>query len=162
MAIDLKEIVPTELTEAQADAIKEAALETFETAEQGSPAYEQALDALMVAAKQDDIVVDPAIAAIPLLGNAVQGLTDALNFVSNVGADMSPQVREESEKIVVSAVVAGQVAQMAMTASMTINVGTPPTPSAPSAPSAPKAPSSPSAPSGGASRTEPTAPRKKD
>jgi hypothetical protein len=159
--IDLTAIVATDLSPAQADALVEAAMETFQTAEKGSAEYEQALDALMVAAKQDDIVVDPAIAAIPLLGNAVQGLTDALNFMSNVGADMSPQTREESGKIVVSAVVAGQVAQMAMTASMTINVGTPPTPSAPSAPSAPKAPSSPSAPSsGGATRSESTPTRR--
>lgn len=134
MAIDLEEIVATDLTEAQAEALVEAAMETFETAEQGSPEYEQALKALMVAAQQDDIVIDPALAAIPALGAVAEGLVDALNFMSNVGADMSPQVREDSEKIVVSAVVAGQVAQMAMSASVVINAGTP-NPSAPSAPS---------------------------
>jgi hypothetical protein len=139
MAIDLEEIVATDLTEEQAEALVEAAMETFETAEQGSPEYEQALEALMVAAEQDDITVDPALAAIPALGAVAEGLVDALNFISNVGADMSPQVREESEKIVVSAVVAGQVAQMALSASTVINAGTP-TPSAPSAPSGGSAP----------------------
>jgi hypothetical protein len=139
MAIDFEEIIATDLTEAQAEALVEAAMETFETAEQGSPEYEQALEALMVAAEQDDITVDPALAAIPALGAVAEGLVDALNFVSNVGADMSPQVREESEKIVVSAVVAGQVAQMALSASTVINAGTP-TPSAPSAPSGGSAP----------------------
>jgi uncharacterized protein YoxC len=140
MDVDLSEIVATDLTEAQAEALVEAALEVFLTAEEGSPEYEQALDALFTAAQQDDIVLDPAIAAIPLLGNAVQGLTDALNFMSNVGADMSPETREESEKVVVSAIVAGQVAQMALSASVVINAGTP-TPSAPAAPtSAPSAP----------------------
>jgi uncharacterized protein YoxC len=138
--LDLTKIVATDLTEAQADALVEAAMETFETAEKGSEEYEQALDALMVAAQQDDIVLDPAIAAIPLLGDAVQGLTDALNFMSNVGSDMSPETREESEKVVVSAIVASQVAQMALSASVVINAGTP-TPSAPAAPtSAPSAP----------------------
>ena len=139
MAIDFEEIVATDLTEEQADALVEAAMETFETAEQGSPEYEQALEALMIAAEQDDIVIDPALAAIPALGAVAEGLVDALNFMSNVGADMSPQVREESEKIVVSAVVAGQVAQMALSASTVINAGTP-TPSAPSAPSGGSAP----------------------
>lgn len=150
MAIDFEEIVATDLTEAQAEALVEAAMETFETAEQGSPEYEQALEALMVAAEQDDITVDPALAAIPALGAVAEGLVDALNFMSNVGADMSPQVREDSEKVVVSAVVAGQVAQMAMSASVVINAGTP-------TPSAPSAPSGGSAPAAGSS-----APRKQD
>ena len=153
MEVNLEEIVATDLTEAQAEALVEAALETFETAEAGSPEYEQALDALMVAAQQDDIVIDPALAAIPALGAVAEGLVDALNFISNVGADMSPQVREDSEKVVVSAVVAGQVAQMAMSASVVINAGTP-------TPSAPSAPSGGSAPAGGSS--SPSAPRKKD
>lgn len=150
MAIDFEEIVATDLTEEQADALVEAAMETFETAEQGSPEYEQALEALMVAAQQDDIVIDPALAAIPALGAVAEGLVDALNFISNVGADMSPQVREDSEKVVVSAVVAGQVAQMAMSASVVINAGTP-------TPSTPSAPSGGSAPTAGSS-----APRKQD
>jgi len=128
--IDLTELVATDLTEAQAEALVEAALETFETAEAGSPEYEQALDALYVAAQQDDIVISAELAAIP----GAAALVDAINFMSNVGADMSPQVREDSEKVVVSAVVAGQVAQMAMSASVVINAGTPSTPSAPSAP----------------------------
>jgi hypothetical protein len=33
-------------------------------------------------------------------------LVGAINFIGNVGADMSPKVREESEKIVVTAIVA--------------------------------------------------------
>ena len=140
--IDLTEIIATDLTEAQAEALVEAAMETFETAEKGSAEYEQALEALMVAAQQDDLTVDPALAAVPVLGAVAESLTEALNFISNVGADMSPAVREESEKIVVTAVIAGQVAQVAMTASMTVNVATPSTPSAPSGGSAPAAGSS--------------------
>lgn len=104
--IDLTKIVATDLTEAQAEALKEAALETFETAEQGSPAYEQALEALFVAAQQDDITLSEELAAIP----GAEELVAAINFLGNAGADMSPQVREESEKIVVTAVVAGNAA----------------------------------------------------
>jgi hypothetical protein len=113
MAIDLEEIDPTELSEAQAEALIEAALETFETAEQGSPEYEQALDALFLAAQQDDIVLDESLAAIPLLGDVLGGALDAVNFLGNAGADMSPQVREDSERVVVAAVIVGQIALMA-------------------------------------------------
>jgi hypothetical protein len=106
MSVDLTAVDPTELTVEQAEQLKEAALETFLTAEVGSPEYEQALDALYLAAEQDDIVVDPALAAVPVLGAAVQGLTDAINFLGNAGADMSPKVREDSKKVVVAGVVA--------------------------------------------------------
>jgi hypothetical protein len=116
MQVDLEEIVPTELTEAQAEALKEAALETFETAEPGSPEYEQALDALLVAAQQDDIVVGEELAAVPVVGAAVVALVDAFNALGNAGADMSPQVREQSEKVVIAAVIVGQVAMTATAA----------------------------------------------
>lgn len=111
--IDLTEIVATDLSPQQAEALKDAALETFETAEAGSAEYEQALDALFVAAAADDIVLSAELAAIP----GAQALADTLNFMSNVGADMSPQQREESEKVVVAAVVAGNAAIAAATTS---------------------------------------------
>ena len=76
--IDLSTIDPTELTEKQADLLVEAALETFETAEQGSPAYQQALDALALAAQQDDIVLDESIASIPGVGAAAQAVVAVL------------------------------------------------------------------------------------
>jgi hypothetical protein len=116
MAIDFEEIDPTELSEAQAEALVEAALETFETAEQGSEEYEQALDALYLAAEQDDIVLDESLAAIPLLGDVLGGALETLNFLGNAGADMSPDVRETSEEIVVATVIVGQIAMTATTA----------------------------------------------
>jgi hypothetical protein len=109
MEVNLDAVDPTELTPAQAEQLKEAALETFETATQGSPEYEQALDALYLAAEQDDIVLSPELAAIPGLAAA----TELVNFLGNAGADMSPQVREQSKKIVVTAVVAAGVAVQA-------------------------------------------------
>lgn len=113
---ELSEIVPTELTKAQAEAIKEAALEVFETAEPGSDAYEAALDALMVAAQQDDIVISEELAAIPLIGDVAGAAIEVLNALGNAGADMSPQVRETSEEVVVAAVIVGQVAMTATSA----------------------------------------------
>ena len=116
MEVNLEEVDPTELTEAQAEQLVEAALETFLTAEEGSPEYEQALDALYLAAEQDDIELSPELAAIPGLAGAVE----VLNFLGNAGADMSPKVREESEKVVVATVVAaGAAIQSAAAAAST-------------------------------------------
>jgi 6,7-dimethyl-8-ribityllumazine synthase len=117
MQVDLEQIIATDLSEAQVEALIEAALETFETAEQGSEEYIQALEALFVAAQADDIVLDEALAAIPLLGDVLGGATELVNFLGNAGADMSPQVREDSEKIVVTAVVAVQAALSAVSLS---------------------------------------------
>jgi hypothetical protein len=116
---DPSTIDPSTLSTEEVTALQEAAFETLATAEQGSPEYEQALEQLWVAAEADDLEVDEALAAIPLLGNAAVALTDAINFVGNVGADMSPKVREESKKIVVSAVVAVGAAVSAATGAAT-------------------------------------------
>jgi hypothetical protein len=114
MAIDLEEIVATDLSPAQVEALITAALETFETAEQGSPEYEQALDALFVAAQADDIVLDEALAALPLIGDVLGAALDVVNFLGNAGADMSPQVREQSEKTIIAAVIVAQIALSAV------------------------------------------------
>jgi len=113
MEVDLAQIDGTDLTLEQAEALIEVALETFETAEQGSPEYEQALDALYLASQQDDIVLDEELAAIPLLGDALAGAIDLVNALGNAGSDMSPQVRETSEEVVVASVIVGQVATVA-------------------------------------------------
>jgi hypothetical protein len=112
-------IDPTTLSDTEVVALQEAAYETLDTAEPGSAEYDNALEQLFVAAQADDIVVDEAIAAIPLLGNAVVAFADAVNFVGNVGSDMSPKVREESKKIVVTAIVAVGAAVTAATGAAT-------------------------------------------
>ena len=114
LLVDLSQIDPTELTQEQAAALTQAALETLATAEQGSPEYEQALEALFLAAQQDDIVLDPTLVAIPLLGDALQGAVELINFLGNAGSDMSPQVREQSEKVIVTAVIVTQIALAAV------------------------------------------------
>jgi hypothetical protein len=125
LKIDLDQIEATDLSEAQVEALVEAALEVFETAEPGSEEYEQALDALFLAAEADDIVLDEALAAIPLLGDVLGGATELVNFLGNAGADMSPEVREDSEKVVVTAIVAVQAALSAISISgiaTTVNI----------------------------------------
>jgi hypothetical protein len=106
LPVNIETVNPQELTASQVTELISVANEILNNSEQGSEEYEQALEALFVAAEANDITVSEDLAAIPLLGNAAVALTDAINFIGNVGADMSPKVREESEKIVVTAVVA--------------------------------------------------------
>lgn len=115
LLVDLESINPELLTDAQIEELVSIAEEVLATAEQGSPEYEQALEALAVAAQADDPELPAELAFIP----GAAAVLDALNALGNIGADMAPAVREESEKIVVSAIVVGQVAQMAMGAAST-------------------------------------------
>ena len=116
---ELAEIAPEELTDEQAVVLLAAAELVLETAIDGSPEYEAALDALAVVAQADDIALPEALANIP----GAAAVLDTLNALGNMGADMSPATREEAEKIVVAGVVAVNVALGAI--------------SVPSAPSAP-------------------------
>lgn len=120
---NLIDIPPSEMTEAQVEELKEVAIAVLESTEQGSPEYEAALDALFVAAQADDIEVPEELAAIPVLGVAAEGITNAINYLGNVGSDMSPAVREKSEKIVVSAVVVAQVATAAVMTTASVSTG---------------------------------------
>ena len=113
---ELATITPQDLTQEQQTLIVEAALETFASAEQGSAEYEAALDALLVVAQADDIVLNEELAAIPLVGNVAGAAVEVFNALGNAGADMSPQVREQSEKVVIAAVIVGQVAMTATAA----------------------------------------------
>lgn len=75
---------------------------------------EAVLEELWAEATKDDIVISEELATIPVLGSAIVALADAINFVGNVGADMTPEVREKSEKIVVSAIIVTQIATQAV------------------------------------------------
>jgi hypothetical protein len=107
---NLIETAPEDLTDAQVEQLVEAALVVFETAEQGSPAYEQALEALAVAAEADDAELPSELAAIPLLGDVAGAALEVFNNIGNVGADMAPAVREEAEKTVIATVIAAGAA----------------------------------------------------
>jgi hypothetical protein len=102
LPVDINKVDPTTLSIEQVAELVAVANEILNNSEQGSPEYEQALDALFVAAQADDIVLSEELAAIP----GAEALVGAINFMGNVGADMSPKVREESKKVVVTAVVA--------------------------------------------------------
>lgn len=111
---ELTTIAPEALTDAQVELLVEAANATFLIAEPGSPAYEQALDALGVAAQADDQELPAELAAIPLLGDIAGAALEFFNDLGNFGADMSPKQREKAEETVVGAVIVGQVAAAAV------------------------------------------------
>jgi hypothetical protein len=116
LVAELATVQPQLLTEEQLTLITEAALETFETAEQGSAEYEAALDALLVVAQADDIILNEELAAIPLIGNVAGAAVEVFNALGNAGADMSPQVREQSEKVVIASVIVANIALTATSA----------------------------------------------
>ncbi len=95
------------------EALVEEANEILATAEQGSPEYQEALDMLMEAAQADDEELPAEIAAIPFIGDVAGAVLDVFNDLGNIGSDMAPEQRERSEEVIVAAVIAGQVAQVA-------------------------------------------------
>ena len=102
LPVNVEAVDPTTLSNEQVSQLISVANEILNNSVQGSPEYEEALTALFVAAQADDIVLSEELAAIP----GAEALVGAINFIGNVGADMSPKVREESEKVVVTAIVA--------------------------------------------------------
>jgi hypothetical protein len=113
-------IDPQTLTSAQVVELQTAAQQTLATTIEDSPAYNQALDQLYVAAQADDIVVDQAIADVPVLGATVVGITNAINAIGNLGSDMSPAHRAKAKKEIVAAVVATGAAVNAVTSAAAV------------------------------------------
>jgi hypothetical protein len=56
-----------------------------------------------------------------LLGAIFTNPAEALTAISNIGADMAPEVREKSEKVVISAVIAGNIATQAAASAAAIS-----------------------------------------
>lgn len=115
---ELESITPEEMTDAEVAQLETAVLAVFATVEQGSPAYQQALEALTVLAQADDAELPAELAAIPLLGEAAGAALETFNAIGNIGADMSPAVREQAEEAVVASVIVGQVASAAASAAV--------------------------------------------
>ncbi len=115
---DMLEIDPEDLTDAQVEQLVENAEQVLATAEPGSEIYEQALDALAIAAESDDAELPAELAAIPLLGDVAGAALELFNDLGNLGADMAPETRERAEETIVAAVIVGQVAQVATSAAV--------------------------------------------
>jgi hypothetical protein len=113
---ELLTIDPSAISIDQLDEIKEMVYEVFDSVQPGSREYQEALEALAVLAQVDDAELPEELAAIPLIGDVAGAVLDTFNALGNVGADMSPKVREQSEDVIVAAVIVGQIAITATTA----------------------------------------------
>jgi hypothetical protein len=63
----------------------------------------------MIVAQSDDPELPAELAAIPLLGDIAGEILNVFNDLGNVGSDMSPEVRETAEDIVVVSVIVAQI-----------------------------------------------------
>ena len=82
------------------------------------PTREEVLNQLALAAKEDDPTLPEELASIPLIGNIAGAILDVFNSLGNIGADMTPEVREKSEKIIIASVIVTQIASVSMTSAM--------------------------------------------
>lgn len=114
--LEKPKVQPTPTPTSNPEPTAEPTPEVTAVPESTPPTSEEIVEELWAEATKDDIVVSEELAAIPVLGSAIVALADAINFVGNVGADMTPEVREQSEKIVVSAIIVTQVATQAVVA----------------------------------------------
>lgn len=105
--VDPKTLDPDALTPAEVTQLTAAAIETLATEPQGSPAYERALEQLMVVAQADDEELPAELAAIPLLGDAAGAVLEAFNAIGNIGSDISPKVREQAKKTAIATIAVG-------------------------------------------------------
>ena len=48
--------------------------------------------------------------AVPVLGAVFQGIAEFFDALGQIGADMTPAVREQAQQVVVSAIIVTQVA----------------------------------------------------
>jgi hypothetical protein len=123
---------PHTLTDAQITELVSAAENVLANTEQGSPEYQQALEALAVAAVADDPQVSEELAAVPVVGAVATAVLESFNALGNVGADMAPAVREEAKKTVIASVIATGAAVQATVGAATAAAAMATTGSAPS------------------------------
>ena len=91
------------------------------TPSEEEPTKEETLEQLMLAAEEDDPQLPEELLAIPLIGNVAGAVLNAFNALGNVGADMTPEVREQSEKVIIASVIVSQIAIGASSISTSMN-----------------------------------------
>jgi hypothetical protein len=95
----------------------------YETAQQEAETFSTQVDSDYQSLSTEISSIQPApvpeeeplidLEAVPVLGEALAALSDVGEALANIGSDMSPEVRETAEKIVLSAIVVTQVATQA-------------------------------------------------
>ena len=113
----LTTIDPQSLTTSDIAKLTEATNAVFDNSSQGSAEYNQALQALAVIAQADDPVLPTELAAIPGAAAVLQ----TFNNLGNVGADISPKVREQAKKTVIASVIAAGAAVQAVAATTSVS-----------------------------------------
>ena len=94
-----------------AEEVKDIGIAKLATAKKDSDEYKAGLALLAVAAEADDPDLPQAVAVIPVVGAVAGQVLETMNDLGNIGADISPEVRERSEEVVIAGViVGGQVA----------------------------------------------------
>jgi hypothetical protein len=81
------------------------------------PVIEVTPEQLAEEAKADDPVVPQELAAIPLLGDAAVAVLEAFNALGNVGADLTPEVREQAQETIIASVIVSNIATTSVMAS---------------------------------------------
>lgn len=75
---------------------------------------------LMAEAQADDPEIPSELASIPLLGDVAGAVLDAFNAVGNIGADLTPEVREQAQETIVASVLVSNIATTSMAASSSV------------------------------------------
>jgi hypothetical protein len=81
------------------------------------PVIESTPAQLAEEAKADDPVIPQELAAIPLLGDAAGAVLEAFNAIGNVGADLTPEVREQAQETIIASVIVSNIATTSVMAS---------------------------------------------
>jgi hypothetical protein len=81
------------------------------------PVIEVTPEQLAEEAKADDPIVPQELAAIPLLGDAAVAVLEAFNALGNVGADLTPEVREQAQETIIASVIVSNIATTSVMAS---------------------------------------------
>jgi hypothetical protein len=68
-------------------------------------------------ARADDPVISSELAAIPLIGDIAGAVLDTFNAIGNVGADLTPEVREQAQETIVASVIVSNIATTSVMAS---------------------------------------------
>ena len=73
----------------------------------------------MEIAMADDLEVPAELAAVPVVGAIAEALFSSINAIGNLGADMTPAVREQAQQTVVASIIVTQIAQLATSTALT-------------------------------------------
>lgn len=104
---------PEEAEEPAQEPVQEV-VDSTPASEPSSPpaATEPSVEQLAQAAEEDDPELPAELAEVPIVGEVLGAVLNVFNDLGNIGADMTPEVREKAEDVAVISIIS-QVAQTA-------------------------------------------------